>query len=191
MGGKHPGMGWQTPGMGGKHPGMGWQAPGMGWQAPGMGWQAPGMGGMMPMPQVWAPALRQLEAACPLMALMMSLVHEALTDQPVQNLSAMRTFSEAFGAYVQAVMAAAGTLRRLMQGEMSPELMGLMQDQMAALQPAGQELMTDWQELSRNQTARRSSAVRSMARLMEMIWQHHQQLMNAMQPLMMWGRAMQ
>lgn len=185
-----PGGPWDTPGMICKIPGMGW--PGMGWQTPGMtGKMPPGMGGKMPMPQMWAPALRHLEAACPLMSTMMSLVTDALTDETVQNLPAMRTFSEAFGAYVQATMTAAGTLRRLMQGEMTPELMGLLQDQLAALQPAAQGLMTDWQELSRNQTARRSSAVRAMAGVMEMIWQHYQQLMTAIQPLMMWGRAMQ
>jgi len=184
-GGMMHGWGGMMPGFNGMMPGYSGKMPGAGPGMPGWGGMMPGMGGMF-FPQL--PALLQAMEACLAMAsVILSLITQALRDEVLQNLPEMRRFTDAFGNYLQSLMVASGSIRRILGGERSSELLTVLQEQLEALPATHQPFMETWQQLSRNQTARRSPTIQALARALERAQPVHHQLMTALQPLLPMG----
>lgn len=127
--------------------------------------------------------LRTMEAAIPAHEVLHSLHTEAIRDPAVRELPAMHRFDTQSLKYLNAMMAAAGYIRRILSGDQSEPVRIGLRDQLGMLQPARDATEAALRELAESEAGRANAAVQTMIQVARLVDRAHRAIMAAAEPL--------
>lgn len=127
--------------------------------------------------------LQTIESYLPVDQVLHSYHVQATLDPAVAALPAMQRFDAVADTNLHAKIALAGFIRRILQGDRSPEVMLGLQEQVKVLQKTQGEMRIAIAQLMAAEAGKVSPAIQALSQIMPMADQVYQSLMPMLQPL--------